>query len=135
MLIITVAFYIIGGIKLSKVEERRKYPRLDCGFSIHCREHEHPASNDVSQVKNISLGGAYFTTSRPFEAGREVALRINLPPTHNLILPLARVVESRECAKDHAYDTRVEFSHIEDNDRLALSTVLNDYFEAKGKYR
>jgi len=120
---------------LIKVEEKRKYPRLDCGFSIHCREYDRPASNDLSQVKNISLGGVYFTTSRPFEVGREVALRINLPPTHNLILPLARVIESSECVKGHVYDTRVEFSHIEDSDRLALSTVLKDYFEAQGKFK
>jgi len=120
---------------LHKGEERRKHRRLGCHFSIHCSEHDRPTLNDVSNVENISLGGAFFTTSRPFEAGREVALRITLPPTPSLILPLARVVESHERVKGQIYDTRVEFSRIEDNDRMALNTVLSDYFEARGRYK
>ena len=105
--------------------ERRKYPRFKCGFQVSYQKADASDTFDITQLKNLSLGGLLFTTSKPYGKGEVLALQIRLPDRSTPILSSARVVESREKIRNLIYDTRVSFLVIYDEDKQALSNFLD----------
>lgn len=108
--------------------ERRKYPRLNCHFLVYYRMLEGNDEIDLSQIKNVSLGGMLLTTSKPFEKRAKLALKIRLPGVY--IMPTGKVIESRQIGKViPIYDTRLEFSDIGESDRQILGETLDNYLK------
>jgi len=105
--------------------ERRRYPRLDHGFLVHYPLYGDNNVMDLSQIKNISLGGALFTTLGAYDKGTDIPLKIKLPG--GSVEPQGRVVESRTVCAGTIFDTRVEFSSMGDSDRKKISQVLEHY--------
>lgn len=105
--------------------DKRKHPRVERRFIVSYRVLEENSGIDVTQTKNLSLGGMLLTTNRQFELGTSLALEIRLPFDANPIMLIGKVVESREITKDLIYDTRLEFLAIDERHRNAISqTVL-----------
>jgi c-di-GMP-binding flagellar brake protein YcgR len=110
--------------------ERRKQPRISARFIVSYRVLEEEDAVDISQTKNMSLGGMLLTTNRAFEGGTKLALEIRLPFDPNPIMLVGKVLESREIIKDLIYDTRLEFLTVDEKHRkVMLGTV--DYYLKK----
>jgi c-di-GMP-binding flagellar brake protein YcgR len=112
--------------------ERRKHPRVLGRFIVSYRVFEEADNSDVTQTKNISMGGMLLTTNRKFEPGMKLALEIRLPFDPNPIMLIAKVMESREITKDLIYDTRLEFLAVDERHRKIISQTVEYYLKKTG---
>lgn len=111
--------------------ERRRHPRISGRFVVSYRIIDEVNNVDISQTKNLSLGGMLLTTNRQFATGTNLALEIRLPSDPNPIMLIGKVVESREVTKNLIYDTRLEFLVIDERHRKLISRTV-DYYLKKG---
>lgn len=95
-------------------QEKRKHPRIDGRFIVSYRVLEEEDNVDISQTKNLALGGMLLTTNKKFTPGTNLALEIRLPFHPEPITIIGKVKESREITKNLIYDTRLEFTKIVD---------------------
>lgn len=112
--------------------EKRKHPRIDGRFIVSYRILEEDDNIDISQTKNLSLGGMLLTTNKSFDAGTNIALEIRLPFDPNPIMLIAKVVESREVTKDLIYDTRLSFIAVDERHKGAINQTVDYYLKKKG---
>lgn len=112
--------------------ERRRNPRVSGRFVVSYRVLNEAGNADISQTKNISLGGMLLTTNRKFEVGASLALEIRLPFDPNPIMIIARVTGSHEVSKDLIYDTHLSFLAIDENHKRAVKDTV-DYYLKKDK--
>ena len=110
--------------------ERRKFPRIIARFIVSYRVLEENDAIDVSQTKNLSLGGMLLTTNRKFDSGTNLALEIRLPFDPNPIMLIGKVVESREITRNLIYDTRLSFLAVDERHRKVISQTV-DYYVKK----
>lgn len=111
--------------------ERRRHPRVNARFIVSYRILDEADNMDISQTKNLSLGGMLLTTNRQFGIGTNLALEIRLPFDPNPIMIIAKVLESREISKDLIYDTRLSFLAIDERHRNVIKETV-DYYIKKG---
>lgn len=111
--------------------ERRKYPRANGRFVVSYRVLEEYDNVDISQTKNLSLGGMLITTNRQFEPATNLALEIRLPFDPDPIFLVGRVIESREITKNLIYDTRLEFFSVDEKHKKVMEETV-DYYLKKG---
>jgi hypothetical protein len=109
--------------------ERRKHPRISARFIVSYRIVEEEDKVDVSQTKNLSLGGMLLTTNRRFEPGTNLAIEIRLPFDPNPIMVIAKVLESREIIKDLIYDTRLQFLQMDEKHREIINKTVEYYIK------
>ncbi len=112
--------------------ERRRHPRVNSRFIVSYRILEEVNNADISQTKNISLGGMLLTTNRKFSVGTNLALEIRLPFDPNPIMIIGKVLESREISKDLIYDTRLAFLAIDERHRKVIKETVDYYLKKKG---
>lgn len=110
--------------------ERRKSPRVRGRFIVSYRIMEESDIIDITQTKDVSLGGMLLTTNRIFNQGTALAVEIRLPFEKNPIMLIGKVVESNEISKDLIYDTRLEFIAIDENHRSIINKTV-DYYSSK----
>ncbi|PIQ90949.1 MAG: hypothetical protein COV71_01965 [Candidatus Omnitrophica bacterium CG11_big_fil_rev_8_21_14_0_20_41_12] len=109
--------------------ERRKCPRADGRFIVSYRVIPNNTNIDISQTKNLSLGGMLLTTNCLFPKGTNLALEIRLPFDPNPIMIVANVLESKEVTKGLIYDTRLVFLAIDDKHRSIIGETVNYYLK------
>jgi len=110
-------------------EERRKCPRADGRFIVSYRILDEINNVDITQTKNISLGGMLLTTNRIFNPGTNLAIEIRLPFDPNPIMLIGKVVESREIVKGMIYDTRMEFLAVDEKHRKIIGETVDYYLK------
>ncbi len=111
--------------------ERRKFARADGRFIVSYRVIPANDNADISQTKNLSLGGMLLTTNCQFLPGTNLALEIRLPFDPNPIMIVAKVLESKEVTKGIIYDTRLIFMAIDEKHRNIVGETV-DYYLKKG---
>lgn len=111
--------------------ERRRHPRVSGRFIVSYRIFEENDKADITQTKNISMGGMLLTTNRQFEPGTSLALEIRLPFDPNPIMLIAKVLDSREITKNLIYDTRLMFLAVDERHRKVINETV-DYYLKKG---
>jgi hypothetical protein len=107
--------------------ERRRNQRIMGRFIVSYRIMNEINNVDISQTKNISMGGMLLTTNRNFTPGVNLALEIRLPFDPHPIMLIGRVVESHEIMKDMIYDTRIEFLAIDEKHKKVISETVGYY--------
>lgn len=109
--------------------ERRKHPRAKGRFIVSYRVM--PANNnaDITQTKNLSLGGMLLTTNCQFSSGTNLALEIRLPFDPNPIMIIGKVLESKEVTKNMIYDTRLIFLAVDEKHRHIIQETVNYYLK------
>ncbi len=112
--------------------ERRQHPRISARFIVSYRVLEEADNVDISQTKNLCLGGMLLTTNRKFDPGTNLALEIRLPFDPHPIIMVGKVVESREITKNLIYDTRLMFLAIDESHRKSIGQTV-DYYLKKDK--
>ncbi|MFC1674705.1 PilZ domain-containing protein [Candidatus Omnitrophota bacterium] len=113
-------------------QEKRKHPRISARFIVSYRMVDEANNIDVTQTKNLSLGGMLLTTNKVFSPGTTLALEIRLPFDPNPIIMTGKVVESKEVTKDLIYDTRLQFLTVDEKHRNIMSKTV-DYYIKKRK--
>jgi c-di-GMP-binding flagellar brake protein YcgR len=111
--------------------ERRKYPRINARFIVSYRVLGEEDNVDLTQTKNISLGGMLLTTNRQFKVGTNIALEIRLPFDPHPIMIIGKVLESHEVTKNLIYDTRLLFMAIDEKHKSIVKQTV-DYYLKKG---
>jgi hypothetical protein len=104
--------------------ERRKHPRLEKTFIVSYRVDEEANNYDLTQTKNVSVGGMLLTTNRKFPVGTILSVDIRLP---FLIEPLnlkGRVIESKEVARNLIYDTHLELIDVDDETKEVINKTV-----------
>lgn len=109
--------------------ERRKHPRARGRFIVSYRIVDEINNVDITQTKNISLGGMLLTTNRQFSIGTTLAIEIRLPFDPNPIMLIGRVVESREIIKGLIYDTHLEFLTVDERHRKIIGETVGYYLK------
>jgi hypothetical protein len=111
--------------------EKRKNPRADGRFIVSYRVMENNGNSDITQTKNLSLGGMLLTTNRSFAPGTNLALEIRLPFDPNSIMLIGKVLESKEITKDVIYDTRLVFLAVDEKHRGVIGDTVGYYIKNK----
>ena len=109
--------------------DRRKYPRINGRFIVSYRILEEADNIDITQTKNLSLGGMLLTTNRSFDLGINLALEIRLPFDPDPIMLIGKVIGSREVTKHLIYDIRLIFLSIDEKHRGAFTKTVNYYLK------
>ncbi|MCX5706164.1 MAG: PilZ domain-containing protein [Candidatus Omnitrophica bacterium] len=109
--------------------ERRKHPRVAGRFIVSYRIMDEINNIDITQTKNISMGGMLLTTNKLFNPGTNLALEIRLPFDPHPIMLIGRVVESREIMKNMIYDTRLEFIAVDERHRKVIGETVAYYLK------
>lgn len=109
--------------------EKRKYPRASGRFIVSYRVIPNNNSSDISQTKNLSLGGMLLTTNCQFPAGTSLALDIRLPFDPDPIMIIAKVLESKEITKGIIYDTRLVFLAVDEKHRKVIGETVSYYLK------
>lgn len=109
--------------------ERRKHPRIMGRFIVSYRIINEADNIEISQTKNISMGGMLLTTNRCFEPGVNLALEIRLPFDPHPIMVIGRVIGCREIMKDMIYDTRIEFLSIDERHKKVIGETIGYYVD------
>ncbi len=109
--------------------EKRKYPRAVGRFIVSYRVIEHAGEIDLTQTKNISLGGMLLTTNCQFPLGTNLALEIRLPFDPHPIMIIAKVLESKEITKNIIYDTRLIFLAVDERHRNVINETVGYYLK------
>ncbi len=111
--------------------ERRKYPRITGRFVVSYRVLDDADDIDVTQTKNLGLGGMLLTTNKEFKPGTNVALEIRLPFDPHPIIIIGKVLESKEITKDLIYDTRILFLAVDECHKKVIAQTV-DFYLKKG---
>jgi len=109
--------------------EKRKYPRANGRFIVSYRVIPDNSNADISQTKNLSLGGMLLTTNCAFSPGTSLALEIRLPFDPDPIMTIAKVLESKEITKGVIYDTRLTFLAIDEKHRKVIGETVGYYLK------
>jgi len=109
--------------------ERRKYPRINGRFIVSYRILEDINNVDISQTKNVCLGGMLLTTNKSFKIGTNLALEIRLPFDPNPIMIIGKVLDSHEISKDLIYDTRLLFLAVDERHRSIIKDTVQYYLK------
>ena len=109
--------------------ERRKATRIVGRFIVSYRILEEKEKTDISQTKNLGLGGMLLTTNRRFEQGTNIALEIRLPFDPEPMKIIGKVLESKEITKNLIYDTRIQFLAVDELHKKVLSETVKHYMK------
>lgn len=109
--------------------ERRKFPRAQGRFIVSYRIIPTNENADISQTKNLSLGGMLLTTNCQFQVGTNLALEIRLPFDPDPIKIIANVLESKEITKNIIYDTRLIFVAVDEKHKKVIDETVGYYLK------
>lgn len=111
--------------------ERRRNPRVRGRFIVSYRIMDEVTSVDITQTKNLSLGGMLLTTNMKFDPGTHLAVEIRLPFEKSPIMLIGKVIDSCEITKDLIYDTQLEFIAIDESHRAIINKTVDFYINKK----
>lgn len=115
-----------------KIPEKRKYERIRKNFILKYFEKNNPDKKfEVSQLKNISIGGMCFVTTQKFTPGTLMVIELKTPYLASTTFVEGKILDSHEKAKNILYDTRLEFVNIEPEAKYLLAKIT-DFFTKKG---
>ncbi len=110
--------------------ERRQYKRIEKHFVISYHDKNDPATkHDISQVKNISLGGMCFITSKKFSLSTEFHLELKTPYLPQSIALDGKVIESKEKVANILYETRIEFGKLGKEAKEVLEKIIEKFLK------
>lgn len=108
-----------------KGEERRVVPRIKKFITVQYSVKDYPAAGvDISQTKDLSEKGIYFTVSNPLAAKDILNIKLKLPAIEKTIDLQARVVACEEIRKNIVYGIRAEFVDLEDEQKKILQDFI-----------
>lgn len=110
--------------------ERRKHERVKRKFVVSYRAvNEPPGAPDISQIKDISLGGMRFIASRNYAPDTILLVELQTPFIREKLSLKAKVLESKEVMADLIYDTRLMFLDLDEDARHYLARTIEIFLK------
>lgn len=113
-------------------KNRRHHERIKRQFVVTYKVKNKESKREVSQIKDISEGGMFFTTSEDFLPGTILEVEIKTPISVVGINLTAKVIESKLVVDGLIYNTRVSFIELDVSSRTLLKETV-DFFIRKIK--
>lgn len=111
--------------------ERRKHPRVAGKFVVSYRVKAEVDNYDITQTRNLSLGGMLLTTNRNFSPGTILAIDVRLPFFIDAISFTGKVLDSKEVVKDLIYDTYIQFLEIDSKAEGIVKDTVGYYLKTQ----
>ena len=113
-------------------EERRRHPRIRKHFILTYYSQERPTDkHDMSQLKDISMGGVCFMTSQRYEPSTKLILELKTPYLAETTRMEGTVVDSREKLADILYETRLKFAELSPQAKVVLEKIVKHFKEGE----
>ena len=112
--------------------ERRSHERIKRQFVVAYKVKNKEGKREVSQIKDISEGGMFFTTSEDFLPGTILEVELKTPISIMGISLSAKVIESKLVVDGLIYNTRVSFIELDGSSKVLLKETV-DFFVRKTK--
>ncbi len=111
-----------------KRNERRSSKRIKKHFLLSYYAKDNPEEKfEMTQLKNISLGGMCFVTTRAYPQGTVLGIDLNTPYLSETTYLEGVVLASHEKAKGILYDTRLQFVGLTSEAKFLLKRLI-DFF-------
>ena len=105
--------------------ERRQYFRINKNFILTYFDQASPSQKyEITQLKNISLGGMCFITTKSFEPSMKLGIELKTPYLAGTTYLEGIVMESHEKMKDKIYETRLQFESLGAESRVLLEKLI-----------
>ena len=111
---------------MGEFEDKRKYQRAQTRCMIRYRD---PAETDVrkselSTARDLSEGGARFTSGKAFQAGDRLNFEITCPSFPDPIKVKGEVRWNREIRKGILYENGVQFLNLSPEDQETIRQIV-----------
>ena len=108
-----------------KDQERRRFKRIKKNFVLTYHVKETPEEkHEITQLKNISMGGMCFVTTKGYEPSTEVEIELKTPYLTDTTFIEGVVLESHEKVKDMIYETRLQFKFLNPQAEFLLTKLV-----------
>ena len=115
-----------------KQEERRHYIRIEKHFIItYCEKNDPEQKHDISQLRNISLGGMCFVTSKKFDPNTPMDIELKTPYFSGTAHMEGVILESHEKVSDLIYETRLRFDNLSPHAEVVLKKIVETFTKIK----
>ena len=105
--------------------ERRRYKRINKHFILTYFDKSNPSrKQEITQLKNISMGGMCFVTSSRFESGTQMGIELKTPYLADTTYLEGVVLESHEKVLDIIYETRLKFEFLNPQAEFLLAKII-----------
>ena len=112
--------------------ERRRFVRIGGSFIVSYTDiSTAQLKTDITQTKDISLGGILFTTDKKLKSGSVLRIKVRVPESPDYLNLKVSVVHSKERVKNMLYETRAKFIGISGKNRDAISRLMKYHFRKK----
>ena len=114
-------------------EDRRQYVRINKQYILSYFNKDNPDDkHEITQLKNISLGGMCFVASKSLNKGRCLGISLRTPYLSETTYFEGTVLESMEKAKNLIYEVRLEFSGLNVQAESLIKKIMEVFFSSKG---
>ena len=112
------------------MDERRKHPRVNKTFMLSYYDLEQPDhKHEITQLKNISVGGMCFITTHPIEPETQIGIELKTPYLSSITHLEGKTLGSIEKIKNMVYETRLEFCDLSEQSKLLLNKVIEIFIK------
>ena len=113
-------------------DERRRYARIKKNFILTYVDKNRPEDRyEITQLKNISLGGMCFVTSRELPKGTSIEVELKTPYLSDTTVLQGIVVGCNTKAPNMIYETRLKFDNLSTECEFLLNKLI-EYFANDG---
>lgn len=120
--------------KRFKQADRRKHQRINKHFILSYYEKNDPSvKHDMSQLKNVSMGGACFLTSVQYPEGTKLILELKTPYLADTTRLEGTVLGNHEKLSNILYETRLQFDELTPQSEVVLEKIVQHFKE--GEYK
>ncbi|MCD4781884.1 MAG: PilZ domain-containing protein [Candidatus Omnitrophica bacterium] len=111
-------------------DERRQHKRIAKQFILHYYFHDKPNKKvEITQLKNISIGGMCFISSKAIEPNKEIKIDLKTPYLANKAYFNAIVLNSHERVANILYETRVKFEHLDTKTEILVKQMMEVFLK------
>ena len=115
-------------------EERRKLKRLNKNFLLTYFELNNAGQKyEITQMKNISLGGMCFIATRPLEHMSKIGVELKTPYLADTTYVEGIVLESHEKVKNMIYEIRLKFEELNPQAEFLLNKLIEFFINGEKK--
>ena len=109
-------------------KERRQYIRIQKPLFISYTLEKDPLKKqEVTQLKNISVGGMCFLSNAKLEAQSNIAIELKAPHFAETTAIKGVILESQEKIPNMIYENRVSFGKLQTGENFILKRVIETF--------
>ncbi|MFH1360821.1 MAG: PilZ domain-containing protein [Candidatus Omnitrophota bacterium] len=117
-------------------EERRHYIRIEKNFIIsYCDKNDRSQKHDVSQLKNISLGGMCFVAGHRYPPSTKLCIELKTPYLAGTAHIEGTVLESHEKITGMLFETRLTFDPLSPESEHVLNKIIETFSKLKDQIK